>query len=87
MTTQLLIYQRAVPVSKQRHGDWSVKAGGDYAFTRHVNSVPLTAVEFPSAAPEYAIVFAGTQEAVMPVVILGTAETTTQFQNSREDIL
>ena len=74
MTTQLLIYQRAVPVSKQRHGDWSVKAGGDYIFTRHVNSVPLTAVEFPSAAPEYAIVFAGTPEAVMPVVILGVRE-------------
>ena len=74
MTTQLLIYQRAVPVSKQRHGNWSVKAGNNYAFARHVNSVPLMAVEFPSAAPEYAIVFAGTEDTVMPVVILGVKE-------------
>ncbi len=74
MTTQLLIYQRAVPVTKQRHGNWSVKAGTDYAFTKQVNSVPLMAVEFPSAAAEYAIVFAGTEEAVMPVVILGVKE-------------
>ncbi len=79
MTTQLLIYQRAVPVSKQRHGSWSVKAGSDYTFTQHVNSVPLTAVEFPSAAPEYAIVFAGTEEAVMPVVILGVRERENQY--------
>ena len=74
MTTQLLIYQRAVPVSQQRHGDWSVKAGADYAFAKHVNSVPLMAIEFPSAAPEYPVVFAGRDEAVMPVVILGVRE-------------
>jgi hypothetical protein len=36
-----------------------------------VNSVPLIAVEFPHAASEYAIVFAGNDTAVMPVVILG----------------
>ncbi len=74
MTTQLLIYQRAVPVSQKRHGDWSVKAGADYAFAKHVNSVPLMAIEFPSAAPEYPVVFAGRDEAVMPVVILGVRE-------------
>jgi hypothetical protein len=36
-----------------------------------VNSVPLMAVEFPAAAPEYPIVFAGAGEGVMPAVILG----------------
>jgi hypothetical protein len=71
MTTQLLIYERAVPVTQQRHGDWSIKTGTDYTFARHVNSVPLMATEFQSAAAEYAIVFAGTEEAVMPAVILG----------------
>ncbi len=74
MTTQLLIYQRAVPVSKQRHLHWSVKAGSDFSFAKHVNSVPLMAVEFPSAAREYTVVFAGSEEAVMPVVILGVKE-------------
>lgn len=71
MTTQLLIYETAVPVSSARHADCSVEAGANYAFARTVNSVPLMAVEFPNAAPEYAIVFAGAQDAPMPAVILG----------------
>jgi SapC protein len=71
MATQLLIYETAVPVSSGRHGSSSVEVGSDYAFARNVNSVPLMAVEFPNAASEYAIVFAGAQEAMMPAVILG----------------
>ncbi|MGH3515160.1 MAG: SapC family protein [Burkholderiales bacterium] len=71
MTTQLLIYETAVPVSGGRHKGCSVEAGRDYAFARNVNSVPLMAVEFPRAAAEYAIVFAGAQDALMPAVILG----------------
>ena len=71
MATQLLIYETAVPVSAARHRDASVEVGADYAFARNVNSVPLMAVEFPHAAPEYAIVFAGVGEEVMPAVILG----------------
>ena len=68
---QLLIYETAVPVSSVRHSKACVEAGGNYGFSRSVNSVPLMAVEFPFAAPEYAIVFAGTKESLMPAVILG----------------
>ena len=71
MAAKQLIYENAVPVSKARHANWSVEVGNDYAFSRKVNSVPLAAVEFPGAAAEYAIVFAGSAEAVTPVVILG----------------
>jgi hypothetical protein len=71
MTTQLLIYETAVPVTAARHGGWSVEVGNDYAFARTVNSVPLMAIEFPNAAPEYPIVFAGAGDGVMPAVILG----------------
>jgi SapC protein len=72
MTTQLLIYKTAVPVNSGRHGDCCVEVGGDYAFSGDVNSVPLMAVEFPQAASEYAIVFAGAEGGeVMPAVILG----------------
>jgi hypothetical protein len=71
MTTQLLIYETAVPSNSGRHGQCSVDAGGGYAFSRNVNAVPLMAVEFPPASAEYAIVFAGTDEALMPAVILG----------------
>lgn len=71
MSTQLLIYETAVPVSSARHKDSSVESGADYAFARNVNSVPLMAVEFPNAAQEYSIVFAGSEAATMPAVILG----------------
>lgn len=71
MAKQLLIYETAVPVNKQRHGNWSVRTGSDYSFMREVNSVPLTAVEFAHAASEYTIVFSGADGQVMPAVILG----------------
>lgn len=71
MTTQLLIYETAVPVSNGRHGKASVEPGKGYGFARKINSVPLTAVEFPLAAAEYAIVFAQSGNDVVPVVILG----------------
>lgn len=74
MSAQLLIYETAVPVSSGRHGKCSVEAGKDYSFTRKVNSVPLTAVEFPEAAGEYAIVFASTGDDVVPVVVLGARQ-------------
>lgn len=74
MSKQLLIYERAVRVSSESHRDWSVKTGSNYSFAKHINAIPLTAVEFPSAAAEYAIVFAGTEEVVMPAAIVGVRE-------------
>jgi hypothetical protein len=74
MPTQLLIYEKVAPLSNARHSDCAVEFSANYQFSANVNSVPLMAVEFPEAAPEYAIVFAGTPEAVMPAVILGMRE-------------
>ena len=71
MASQLLIYESAVPVSASRHANVSVEVGADYGFSRKVNSVPLMAVEFPHAAPEYAIVFSGNAQAFIPAAILG----------------
>ena len=71
MTTQLLIYETVVPLSFGRHRDSCVEIGGNYSFSGKVNSVPLMAVEFPQAAADYAIVFTGTKESIMPAVILG----------------
>ncbi len=68
---QLMIYETAVPVSHARHGNWSLEVGTTYAFCRKVNSVPLMATEFASAALEYAIVFGGTGDVVMPASVLG----------------
>ena len=71
MPTQLMFYESAVPVSSKHHVGLSVKVGGDYGFARRANSVPLTAIEMASAAPEYVAVFAGQGDTVQPVVILG----------------
>jgi len=81
MSTQMLIYERAAQLSSEKHKDWSVKTGADYAFSRQVNSVPLVAVEFPLAAAEYSIVFAGEGDAMMPIVILGMRDNENLYLN------
>jgi hypothetical protein len=81
MSTQLLFYKEAVPVSKEQHTDLSIDTTQDYSFASGVNSVPLTATEFPFAARDYVIVFAGAQMP-MPVVILGVQQDTNLFVSS-----
>jgi hypothetical protein len=71
VTKQLLIYESVKPVSQRRHRDWSVKAGDNFEFARKINSVPVMAVEFPNICSEYTIVFTGSVENIMPVVIMG----------------
>ncbi len=73
MTTQLLFYKEAVPVSKEQHATYSIDTTQDYSFASGVNSVPLIATEFPFAARDYVIVFAG-PETPMPAVILGVQQ-------------
>jgi hypothetical protein len=70
LTVQMLFYEQAVPLSAGRHAGCSVEVR-DYSFCRRVNSVPLTAVEFRSAAAEYPIVFVKDADRVQPAVVLG----------------
>lgn len=74
MSAQLLIYETVVPLSLARHRNAAVQIGENYTFSKNTNSVPLMAVEFPYAASEYAIVFAGNKESVMPAAILGVRD-------------
>lgn len=71
MAKQLMIYERAVPISSEAHRDWSVKTGNDFSFAKDINSVPVLAAEFATAALEQTIIFAGEGDAVFPCVILG----------------
>lgn len=73
MSTQLLFYKEAIPVSKEQHSKYSIDTKQDYSFASQVNSVPLTATEFPHAARDYVIVFAGT-DTPMPAAILGVQQ-------------
>jgi len=74
MSKQVLFYEKAKPVSKKDHQDLYVKLGKDFTFTQEVNSVPLTVAEFRKAADEYAIVFSGEGDNIVPAVILGSGE-------------
>ncbi len=74
MATQQLFYERVSPVSRQRHGNWSIEGGDRYEFARHVHSVPLVAVEIPHAAREYMVVFGDTGNEVYPLAVLGVKE-------------
>jgi len=71
MGKQLLIYETAVPVSSARHAKYAVDVGHSYAFSAGINAVPLMAVEILRAATEYAVVFTGDGEDIMPAVVLG----------------
>ncbi len=78
MSTQLLFYKEAVPVSKEEHAKLSIDTAQNYSFASGVNSVPLTATEFPFAARDYVIVFAG-GETPMPAAILGVQQNRNLF--------
>ena len=71
MTTQLLFYRSAVPVTPTSHGDCHVDIGARYGFSAAANSVPLMAVEFPQAAGDYGIVFGGARGNLIPAAVLG----------------
>jgi hypothetical protein len=86
MATQLLIYETAVPVSSARHGKCAVELK-NCEFSRKVNSVPIVAAEFPLAAAEYAIVFAGTADELMPAVILGARDKENLYLSEHGDWL
>lgn len=79
MTKQLLIYERAVPVSSERHREHSVRMGQTYAFAREINSVPILASEFLAAAPNYPIVFAGAGDLLMPAAIFSLRDKENAF--------
>jgi hypothetical protein len=74
MAVQQLFYETAVPVSFNRHKNYSVKTGDTYSFARKVNSVPVTAIEFALAAAEYPVVFAGSEGNTTPAVVLGARD-------------
>ena len=80
---QLLFYAQLAAVNAQRHQNWCVEMGRDYAFARTTNSVPLTRVEFARAAREYPIVFAGPEQNVFPLAVLGLEDKQNLFVNDQ----
>jgi hypothetical protein len=71
MDTQLLFYNEVAPITAERHSNWHAREVKDFSFAKKTNSVPLMAAEFLSALADYPIVFAGDEESVIPVLLLG----------------
>lgn len=71
MSKQLLIYNTAVPVSRDTHGDAFIEPIPGFGFSAGVNSVPLMLVEFTHVLGDYVIVFGGTGDMLVPAVVLG----------------
>lgn len=70
---QLLIYEQPLALNRHQHRELRLRSElGGYGFASHLNSVPLTTVEFAQAARDFPIVFAGgPAEAAMPAALLG----------------
>lgn len=71
MSTQLLIYENTIPLSKERHAGWFVEVGADFGYTKSLNALPLLAAEFVAASREYPVVFSQAGDVIQPVVLLG----------------
>ena len=71
MSNTMLFYKNVAPVNKQRHAKWGIVSKNQFHFARTINSVPLTAIEFPAASKEFAIVFAKSGDGVMPIAVMG----------------
>jgi hypothetical protein len=65
------LYQRLVPVSKDRHAKVSIDASQGYGFAREFTTAPIVVLEFSAVAREFPIVFMETGETLTPMAILG----------------
>lgn len=75
---EVLIYERPVALNRTAHKDLRMQPVADVAFAAKVHSVPLTAAEFPAAARDFPILFAGQDLAdAGPMALLGLR----QFEN------
>lgn len=79
MTKQMMVYENAVPVSSERHRDWSVQMGKNFSFARNLNAVPLLAAELLSVASTHTIVFSGDENTVLPMAILSLEQDKNDF--------
>lgn len=69
---EVLFYERPVPLNRTEHKDLRLKSVPNAKFAMNTHSVPLTGVEFPLAARDLPIVFAGNDiNDAGPIALLG----------------
>ncbi|MBB6185502.1 hypothetical protein HNQ86_002847 [Oleiagrimonas soli] len=73
--SEVLFYERPVPLNRESHKDLRIKPMADMSFTAKTHSVPLASIEFPSAAHHYPILFGGNSvEDANPIALLGVRQ-------------
>lgn len=79
---EVLFYERPVPLNRTEHKDLRIKPIPNLKFAGGVHSVPLTGVEFPSAARDLPILFGGVTAAdAGPMVLLGLRQSENLYVN------
>lgn len=69
---EVLFYERPVPLNRTQHKDLRLKAIPGVKFAAGAHSVPLTGAEFPAAARDVPILFAGQSvDDAGPMALLG----------------
>lgn len=73
--SEVLFYERPVPLNRESHKDLRIKPILNLAFSAKAHSVPLAGVEFPLAAHSFPILFAGaSKDQLNPVALLGVRQ-------------
>lgn len=72
-------YTKPVPLHPERHSEYSLKEDYHFEVANQTSSIILNAVEFAATARDYPIVFAGNEEQVIPVAVMGLKEGTNLF--------
>lgn len=69
---EVLFYERPIPLNRNEHKDLRLKAVPNVKFAARAHSVPLTGAEFPIAARDVPILFAGqSMDDAGPMALLG----------------
>lgn len=77
---EVFFYERPVPLNRTAHKDLRLKGVPSLKFAANVHSVPLTGVEFPAAARDVPILFAGTDmKDAGPMALLGLRQNENLF--------
>lgn len=77
---EVFFYERPVPLNRTAHKDLRLKAVPSLKFAANVHSVPLTGVEFPAAARDVPILFAGADmKDAGPMALLGLRQNENLF--------
>jgi hypothetical protein len=81
---EVLFYERPVPLNRTEHKDLRLKGLPNLKYSQKVHSVPLTGGEFPIAARDFPIVFAGNDVSnAGPMVLLGLRQEQNLFVNEQ----